>query len=623
MKNEVIENEKSKIFIDENHILNIVFKKSKFFPEDIENILDQTYKISINLSQPFILNISESKFTIEARKKMFQNERFQSSRLIAILVSSFLSKIIENFFVLLFFNKKNVHVVNRRSDATNWVNNNPLAIKTDFLKKIRDTFFYLNELFLKEVSGEKIFKNIIFTVMNLSVATIATFTGIFLFLNDASSLLSSTATFYGVVSFLLHFFYREISNIKIKGSIYVVFWLVLVTFMAFQSGGGQSPVMFAFLPLSLVVLIFFSPLTAFFWMMLIFADYYLLHLVTTPSQSYNQSFLIIASAATFANFCIGNIFNIFAYRVKNTIDDAIGVLSEYAAKRFDSKMDLTGSEHYDALAFGINILGEELASTLRVLKKYQDELEMRVEMKTKELQKTQADLVNASKFATLGEISGGIAHEINNPLAAIILRYGHIRYMLEQSRIDGALKIVEESEKTARKIEAIVAGLRNFSRSGEKDPFKSTSIKKIVEDSLFLCQEQFYHHGVELDVISLKDDVFIECNEVQISQVILNLLTNAKQAIESISEKKWIKLELQDHSDFIRIEVTDCGHGIPSHLIEKIMQPFFTTKDIGQGTGLGLSISKSIAEKHRGRLFVDTECQNTRFVLELPKKQKT
>jgi C4-dicarboxylate-specific signal transduction histidine kinase len=104
---------------------------------------------------------------------------------------------------------------------------------------------------------------------------------------------------------------------------------------------------------------------------------------------------------------------------------------------------------------------------------------------------------------------------------------------------------------------------------------------------------------------------------VEISQVLLNLLTNAFHAVAD-RKGAWVKIELDKKPQKLHLRVVDAGTGIPLSIREKIFQPFFTTKDIGQGTGLGLSISKKILETHNGRLFLDTSCPNTTMVIELP-----
>lgn len=119
--------------------------------------------------------------------------------------------------------------------------------------------------------------------------------------------------------------------------------------------------------------------------------------------------------------------------------------------------------------------------------------------------------------------------------------------------------------------------------------------------------------------LDLKDieGLKIEGRPAQLSQVILNLISNAVDAIMHQPEK-WVELKITLQNEMIIFSVTDSGNGIPKEVAEKIMQPFFTTKEIGKGTGLGLSISKGIVEDHQGKFYYDENCKNTRFCVEIP-----
>ncbi len=112
----------------------------------------------------------------------------------------------------------------------------------------------------------------------------------------------------------------------------------------------------------------------------------------------------------------------------------------------------------------------------------------------------------------------------------------------------------------------------------------------------------------------------IQCRESEIAQVLFNLLINACQAEEQLSER-WVTLNCEEEDEKIRIVVKDSGPGIPTDIRQKIFQPFFTTKDIGQGTGLGLSVSVGLVEGHNGQLWLDDKEQNTTFIVQLPKLQ--
>lgn len=245
-------------------------------------------------------------------------------------------------------------------------------------------------------------------------------------------------------------------------------------------------------------------------------------------------------------------------------------------------------------------------------------LEKKVNEKTQVILNQRAGLENASKLATLGEMAGEIAHEINNPLTVICGKVDQMKRKIDAGTIDtekmkeGLILI----KTTSARITKIIKGLRSFSRNSENDPLVPTSIRVMIEDTLVLCKERFSSSSVEL-IVEFEGDVTVECRPSQISQVVMNLLGNAHDAIENRVEK-WVKLRVTYDDKIARISVTDCGRGIPPEILEKIMQPYFTTKELGKGTGLGLSISKGIIENHAGKFYYDSESPNTSFVIEIP-----
>lgn len=235
----------------------------------------------------------------------------------------------------------------------------------------------------------------------------------------------------------------------------------------------------------------------------------------------------------------------------------------------------------------------------------------------------QAKMVAGSRMSALGEMAGSIAHEINSPLATISLLSSQLQELIEDESINRPVvkEMTTEIEATTLRIAKIIRGLLLFSRDESHDPFRSTRILKIVEDTLAFCIAKFKHREIRLIINEISDSVHAECRGSQISQVLLNLLNNASDAVEELSEK-WVALSVVDLDNAVEIAITDSGSGIPLPVQQKLFQPFFTTKEIGKGTGLGLGISKKLIESHGGSLSLDTKSKNTRFVLLLPKTQK-
>ncbi len=249
-------------------------------------------------------------------------------------------------------------------------------------------------------------------------------------------------------------------------------------------------------------------------------------------------------------------------------------------------------------------------------------LEEEVIKRTEIINEQQLSLLNASKMSALGEMAGGIAHEINTPLAIIGMKIEQLSESLEENdfTVEELKNSFEVIKKTTNRIAKIVSGLRFFARDGSALPVVKVNLDSIVEETLSFCSEKMRLGNIKLTVhrTYINEKIFLHCRAVEISQVLLNLLNNASDAIREFPEK-WIQLNIIENDNTVEINITDCGAGIPKGIVNKIMQPFFTTKEVGKGTGLGLSISRGIIDSHSGKFFLDENCANTKFVVILPK----
>lgn len=226
-----------------------------------------------------------------------------------------------------------------------------------------------------------------------------------------------------------------------------------------------------------------------------------------------------------------------------------------------------------------------------------------------------ARAANSARLAALGEMSGGIAHEVRNPLAAIHLAATQI--VERPTETPQVIQLAERISRIVKRASKIIETLRSFARDGTTDPFMRVPVQRILADTLELCGKRVAEHGVELTVGSVADDLAVDCRAMQLSQVLMNLIVNAYDAVDELDEP-WVRIDARSDGDCVEIAVTDSGTGINTSIQPRIFEPFFTTKPIDRGTGLGLSLSRGLVEAHRGTLTLDVTSPNTRFVMRLP-----
>ena len=242
-----------------------------------------------------------------------------------------------------------------------------------------------------------------------------------------------------------------------------------------------------------------------------------------------------------------------------------------------------------------------------------------------ELKKSQAQVIHSSKLATLGEMATSVAHELNQPLNVIRLAAGNCRLRVdpESTYLVGKLSRIEE--QTARAA-SIIDHMKMFGRKTDEKP-SNINVHEVIQSTLDLVGEQIRLAGISLqDKASCAPDneheVFVIGHKIQLEQVFLNLITNARDAIQTKSQRrKKITIECLENLESIEIKICDTGGGIPKEIIAQIFHPFFTTKEITKGTGLGLSISYGIISDMGGSIeccnFEDGAC----FSIILPKAQ--
>ena len=255
----------------------------------------------------------------------------------------------------------------------------------------------------------------------------------------------------------------------------------------------------------------------------------------------------------------------------------------------------------------IHIMGDLRETTIEVKRREQ------------ELRDKQEQLVQAGKLATLGELTTGIAHELNNPLNNIGLFVGNAVDLVEFGAADKE-RIIREMERAmqqVRKATEIISHLRTFGRAAplSRDP---VSLHLVLRQALSLMQEQ-----LRLRDIQVREDLGVEepvvlGNALQLEQVFINLLTNARDAVADRPRKE-IRVSVAVEAEAAEVAFADSGPGIPPGLERRIFDPFFTTKEVGQGTGLGLSITYGIIKDLGGSIsVVSPPGEGATFLIRLP-----
>ena len=242
-----------------------------------------------------------------------------------------------------------------------------------------------------------------------------------------------------------------------------------------------------------------------------------------------------------------------------------------------------------------------------------------MERREQELRDKQEQLVQAGKLATLGELTTGVAHELNNPLSNIGLYVGNVidRIRLGEADSESLVEDLGKAMEQVRKATEIISHLRTFGRAARVS-IEQVDIDDVIERSLLLVQEQLRLRGIEVELELCPDELLVVANPIQLEQVFINLLTNARDALAD-SKRKTIRIASSRDDERIRIAFSDTGPGIPRELQQRIFDPFFTTKEVGTGTGLGLSITYSILKEYGGGISVDSRPgKGATFLVELP-----
>jgi signal transduction histidine kinase len=329
-------------------------------------------------------------------------------------------------------------------------------------------------------------------------------------------------------------------------------------------------------------------------------------------------FAAIAVTITLVNFII------------KPIENLVNVTERIASGDLSHEVPVKSVDELGRLAISFNKMTDSLRQYRDEVEMYNRTLEQKIAERTSELEAAQKQLIQSEKMAAIGELAAGVAHELNNPMGGIL---GYSQYALEKlsakkaveltdDDIDSQCRFLEDIEQQARRCKTIVKNLLKFSRTSAKTEFEFFDLNQSLEETLTFVQHQLDMKNIELGKNLDPNLPAYYGNASQLQQVFTNLMLNAQQAMPEggrLSIETRFSPPIGEFQGCVEVEFTDTGSGIRPEILNKIFEPFYTTKEVGKGTGLGLSISYGIIKEHQGDILVKSKLgEGTTFTLVLP-----
>ena len=291
----------------------------------------------------------------------------------------------------------------------------------------------------------------------------------------------------------------------------------------------------------------------------------------------------------------------------------------------DHRIPVRGNDEFGRMAGSFNLMTGALQKSREELQEWVQTLEQKVEKRTQELRAAEAEVAQGEKLASVGILSAGIAHELNNPLTGVLTFTSLLRKKMPEGSQDAEDLdlVIHETKRCA----SIIRRLLDFGR--EKVPEKKfANINQLIENTVRLVERPASLQQIEINMDLDSDLPLVWIDADLIKQVIMNMLINAQQAIEG---KGSITIQTRRYTGksspkpgvepepTVEIAIIDTGCGIPEPNLQRIFDPFFTSKEVGKGTGLGLSVSFGIIRAHGGAIKVESVVgDGTTFRIQLP-----
>lgn len=340
-----------------------------------------------------------------------------------------------------------------------------------------------------------------------------------------------------------------------------------------------------------------------------------------PGQSKGLSYLILSSyekplqvmretqrlilLVSVAAIAIGMaIVWIYVRRVTEPLEELREFTEAIGQGDFNRRLDLNSHDEFGDLAQAFNQMTENL-------KQSRAQLELTVDS----LKSTQAQLVQSEKLSGIGEFVAGVAHELNNPLTSVM---GFSELLVQADSDPQHKRYLDMIHKSAQRCQKIVQSLLSFARR-HKPERKAVCVNKLIEAALDILNYQLRTSNIEVTSALAPQLPLAMVDPHQMQQVFLNIINNARQAIEGHQLGGWIRITTATRGANVCVTVQDSGPGIPEQSLRKIFDPFFTTKEVGKGTGLGLSLCYGIVKEHGGRIIPRSKLgEGATFEIELP-----
>jgi two-component system NtrC family sensor kinase len=311
-----------------------------------------------------------------------------------------------------------------------------------------------------------------------------------------------------------------------------------------------------------------------------------------------------AAVATFLGIMLAGMImalvvsSLLARGVLGPIKNLVSVSHRWAKGELEHRVEPAGADEIAELAETFNLMASSLKERDDQLREYASQ-----------------QIMKSERLATIGQLAAGVAHELNNPLGAVLM-YTHLA-LEETEGKDVVRENLEKAVTEASRCKDIVRGLLDFARQSELK-VEEADVSETVARTLSMVENQALFQNVQIHEIMSPSLPKIWIDVGQIQQVFTNMVLNAAEAMEGKGELTVIG-RMTDDNEYVEIKFTDTGCGISPENQEKIFDPFFTTKEVGRGTGLGLAVSHGIIARHKGTIEVESGLgKGTTFVIRLP-----